>query len=334
MKKEWDIEVNGVAMYRQVKRLKNMKQHLKKLSWKNGNLFENVKKLKEELKIAQLEVDKFPFDPVIKANEANLLDKYIEAVDDEEKLLFQMAKIDWISKGDKNSSYFHKVVMGKKHTNRVMSICDEQGNIFEGEEVARKFVEHFQSFLGKKDIVEDMSNMEDLFTSKLSETEAIGMIREVTDNEIKEAVFEIGDMKAPGPDGFSSVFFKKSWGVIGADVCAAIKEFFITGKLLKEINATVITLVPKTQQPLKVSEFRPISCCNVIYKMISKILTNRIKDGLHKIVNLNQSAFIPGRLIQDNLLITQELLKGYNRKNGPKRCALKIDIAKAYDTVD
>ncbi|GJW17457.1 RNA-directed DNA polymerase, eukaryota, reverse transcriptase zinc-binding domain protein [Tanacetum coccineum] len=84
--------------------------------------------------------------------------------------------------------------------------------------------------------------------------------------------------------------------------------------------------------PNKVSDFRPIACCNVLYKCISKILTNRIKDGLSKVISLNQSAFIPGRHIQDNILIAQELLKGYNRKNGAKRCAMKIDIQKAYDT--
>ena len=87
-------------------------------------------------------------------------------------------------------------------------------------------------------------------------------------------------------------------------------------KLLGEINATVISLIPKVQQPNKVSDFRPIACCNVLYKCISKILTSRIKGALDKLVNFNQSAFIPGRIIQYNLMIAQELLKGYNCKNG------------------
>ncbi|GKA13247.1 hypothetical protein Tco_0692893 [Tanacetum coccineum] len=85
--------------------------------------------------------------------------------------------------------------------------------------------------------------------------------------------------------------------------------------------------------PNKVSDFMPIACCNVLYKCISKVLTNRIKKGLEMVVSSNQSAFISGRYIQDNILLTQELLKGYNRKNGPNRCALKIDLQKAYDTV-
>ncbi|GKD65042.1 RNA-directed DNA polymerase, eukaryota, reverse transcriptase zinc-binding domain protein [Tanacetum coccineum] len=102
--------------------------------------------------------------------------------------------------------------------------------------------------------------------------------------------------------------------------------------MLGEVNATLITMVPKIQHPTKVSEYRPIACCNVVYKCISKIISSRIQGCLDKLISINQSAFVPGRLIQDNLLITQELLKGYNRKKGPQRCALKIDIAKAYDT--
>ncbi|GJY05164.1 RNA-directed DNA polymerase, eukaryota, reverse transcriptase zinc-binding domain protein [Tanacetum coccineum] len=163
--------------------------------------------------------------------------------------------------------------------------------------------------------------------------EALSMIKEVSNDEIKKAMFDIADVKARGPDGYTTCFFKKAWCVVEKDICQAIKDFFVNGKLLKEINSTIISLVPKVSTPKKVSEFRPIACCNVICKCISKILTERIKSGLEKLLNVNQSAFIPGRQIYDNILITQELLRGYSRKSGPKRCALKIDLQKAYDTV-
>ncbi|GKB71907.1 RNA-directed DNA polymerase, eukaryota, reverse transcriptase zinc-binding domain protein [Tanacetum coccineum] len=130
------------------------------------------------------------------------------------------------------------------------------------------------------------------------------------------------------------IFSKKAWGFVGNDVYKAIKEFFINGKLLGEVNATVISLVPKIPTPNKVIDYRLISCCNVMYKCISKVLTNRIKDSLNKLVNKNQSAFIPGRLIQDNIMLIQELLIGYNRKSEGKSVAFKINIQKAYDTVN
>lgn len=149
-------------------------------------------------------------------------------------------------------------------------------------------------------------------------------MRGVIDTEIQDAIFDIGDIRASGPYVYSSKKFKKAWPIIGKDVCSTIREFFNNGKLLGELNATLITLIPKIKSPNKVSNFRPITCYNVLYKGISKIITNRIK--LVKLVSLNQSAFIPGRLIQDNILLTHELLKGYNRSGGVKRCAMKIDI--------
>ncbi|GJR43474.1 RNA-directed DNA polymerase, eukaryota, reverse transcriptase zinc-binding domain protein [Tanacetum coccineum] len=159
------------------------------------------------------------------------------------------------------------------------------------------------------------------------------MIAEVLDCEIKMAIFDIEDSKAPGPDGFTAAFFKKAWKVIGNDFCKAVKEFFRSGRMLGEINATLISLIPKVDTPNKVTDFRPIACCNVLYKCISKVITNRIKPVLGMLVSNNQCAFIPGRSIQDNILLTQELMKGYNRKGGPKRVAIKIDLHKAYDTV-
>nr|GEW30868.1 RNA-directed DNA polymerase, eukaryota, reverse transcriptase zinc-binding domain protein [Tanacetum cinerariifolium] len=155
-----------------------------------------------------------------------------------------------------------------------------------------------------------IDNPDTLFLNKLSKIEAEYMVEEITNKEIKEAMFGIGNEKSPNPDGFTTMFFKKSWDIMGMDVCGAVKEFFNSNKLLGEINATLITFVLKIQQPNKVSDYRPIACCNVIYKCISNIITKRLQGCLEKLVSINQSAFVPGRLIQDNLLITQELLKG------------------------
>ncbi|GKA16408.1 RNA-directed DNA polymerase, eukaryota, reverse transcriptase zinc-binding domain protein [Tanacetum coccineum] len=128
-------------------------------------------------------------------------------------------------------------------------------------------------------------------------------------------------------------FFKKAWSIFGKDVCKTVKEFFNSGRMLGELNATLISLVPKVQTPNKVTDFRHIACCNVLYKCISKVITNRIKHVFGLLVSSNQSAFIFERNIQDNILLTQELMKGYNRKVGPKRIALKIDLKKAYDII-
>ncbi|GKF60173.1 hypothetical protein Tco_0176959, partial [Tanacetum coccineum] len=115
------------------------------------------------------------------------------------------------------------------------------------------------------------------------------MVRPVSNKEIKDDIFDIDSSKASGPDGYTSEFLKKSWDVIGNEVCLVVKEFFRNGKLLGEVNATLIALIPKVSTPNKVSEFRPIACCNVIYKCLSKILTNRIKNGLDKIIHIREA---------------------------------------------
>ncbi|GJX40548.1 RNA-directed DNA polymerase, eukaryota, reverse transcriptase zinc-binding domain protein, partial [Tanacetum coccineum] len=156
---------------------------------------------------------------------------------------------------------------------------------------------------------------------------------DVTNEEIKEAIYSIEDNKASGPDGYSSKFFKAAWMVIGKDVCAAIKEFFTSGKLLGELNTTLISLVPKSKAPARVIDYLPISCCNIVYQGISKVITNRLKTVLNELVDVNQSAFISGRQISDNILLAQEFLKGYNWEYVTGCCAFKIDIMKAYDNV-
>lgn len=197
-----------------------------------------------------------------------------------------------------------------------------------------QFLEHFKKFLRTKDIVAELHNDHVEFTNNLTTEEAESLVRQVSDDEVKYAIFDIEDSKAPGPDGFTAKFFKAAWGIVGKEVCLAVQEFFSSGKILGELNATLISLVPKIPTLNKVFDFRHIACCNILYKCISKVITNRIKGVLGKLVNENQSAFIVGRQITNNVLLAQELLRGYNRKQKVKKCALKIDLQKAYDTLD
>ena len=157
--------------------------------------------------------------------------------------------------------------------------------------------------------------------------------KEVLEDEIKETLFSLFDNKAPGPDGFNAFFFKRAWSVIGHDVLNAIKSFFKSGRILKELNGTAIALIPKVPNPDKLKDFRPISCCTIIVKCFSKIVANRLKEVLPGLVGPQQTAFIRGRRIGDNVLLAQELLRNYHRDKGTPRCALKVDLMKAYDRV-
>ncbi|KAL9241026.1 hypothetical protein vseg_015186 [Gypsophila vaccaria] len=156
----------------------------------------------------------------------------------------------------------------------------------------------------------------------------------VSGKEIKEAVFDIPDNKSPGPDGYTSRFYKDAWPVIGHSVIQAVQDFFLHKQLLKQINATNLIMIPKCANPSNVSQFRPIACCNVLYKIISKILCSRLARVLPQLVDHNQGAFIKDRNIQENILICQDLIKMYEKPNSSPKCLLKVDMQKAYDTIE
>ncbi|KAL0455418.1 UNVERIFIED_CONTAM: hypothetical protein Slati_0881000 [Sesamum latifolium] len=117
--------------------------------------------------------------------------------------------------------------------------------------------------------------------------------------------------KSPGPDGYSSGFFKVALPIVGDEVTRAVLDFFHNGKLLRQVNATLLVLIPKVQAPSHVSDFRPISCCNVLYKVITKIIAQRLSLILDYLVSPSQNDFVPGRSIGDNALLAQELFTGY-----------------------
>ena len=133
--------------------------------------------------------------------------------------------------------------------------------------------------------------------------------------DIKHALFTIDDAKAPRPDGFSPCFFKKSWDVIGEDFCLAMQNFFESGALLKQINHSIIALIPKSANASYALDFHSISCCNVIYKVIAKILAMRLSHALATIISPMQNAFLGGRLMADNIHLVQEFLRNYERKH-------------------
>jgi hypothetical protein len=162
------------------------------------------------------------------------------------------------------------------------------------------------------------------------------LCKDFSPDEIGDALFQIGPLKAPRPDGFPGRFFQRDWALPKEDIVPAVQKNFETGNMPEGVNDTCIVLIPKIADPESMKDFRPISLCNVIYKTVSKCIVNRLRPLLQDIISSNQSAFIPGRMITDNALLAFECLHAINTsKDGRSEfCAYKLDLSKAYDRVD
>uniref|UniRef100_A0A803PM67 Reverse transcriptase domain-containing protein n=1 Tax=Cannabis sativa TaxID=3483 RepID=A0A803PM67_CANSA len=169
--------------------------------------------------------------------------------------------------------------------------------------------------------------------NRLNNEQQLRLIKPFSNKEIKGALFSIPSNKSPGPDGFNSEIFKVLWSEIGTEVCLAVKSFFSTRAIPVQFNETMISLVPKVEIPQKEIDYRPIACCSTIYKCITKLICKRLAEVLPDSVPQNQGAFI-NRSIAHNILIFQDLIKSYGKKGVSLRCAIKIDLSKAYDTID
>jgi hypothetical protein len=160
--------------------------------------------------------------------------------------------------------------------------------------------------------------------------------QEYTAEEVETAIKQMAPLTAPGLDGLPPLFYHTFWSFIGGDVTSAVLSSLNSGKILQSINHTYITLIPKVKSPENITEFRPISLCNVVYKIISKVIANRLKLIMPHVISDTQSSFVPGRLITNNTLVTFETLHHMkHHMHGRKgSMALKLDMSKAYDRVE
>lgn len=184
--------------------------------------------------------------------------------------------------GDNNTQYFHKKMAAHKLRNKILSINDGNGiRLEDPADVKKEVVSFYVQLLGTSfsNRLEATDVLNGLVVAKVPMEYHAALTSLACAEEIKSAMFSIGGDKAPGPDGYNAVFFQKNWGVVGPDVVLAVQSFFVTGGMPKGWNATVLTLVPKVAAPTSMKEYRPIACCNVLYKCITKVLANRMQPA-------------------------------------------------------
>lgn len=246
----------------------------------------------------------------------------------EEYLWKEKSKEKWMEDGD------HNTMIGRRY-NHIASIQNgEHTTTTSFETIWEVFKDYFGKLFTSNE-PEFPDEFEGLFPKSLSNLDYADLEDIPSSDEIRGIVFSMSNGKSPGPDGLSLLFYKFYCDIIHAKVVKAVQLFFLNDYLIRPLNHTYITLIPKKDNPNLVEHYRPISLCNVVYKIILKILANRIKLLLGKIISPYQSAFILGRTMNDNVITYHEFMHHINRKKGSLNLmAVKINLAKAYDKVE
>lgn len=309
-------------------RINNLAGSLKIWCKKKKPLQQELSNLEEQIKQIQMK----PWDDQDHNLEASLTARYEQTMTKLTDFYMQRAKKQWIKDGDRNTAFFHRAIIKRKRRNTIASVKDENDVLqCMPDKISNTFVNYFRSIFASSHAnngrpyicTQPLTNTND-FTYSIPD-----------DKEILETLKEMKRNASPGPDGFNVEFYLATWDWIGQDVIQLVRSFFQTGIMPAHINDTHIALIPKKLVPLIPADYRPISLCNVIYKIIAKCIANRLKPQLPDYIHASQEAFIEGRRISNNIIIAQEITHSFSLSSWKNKAfMLKIDLAKAFDRLE
>lgn len=294
------------------------------------------------MKLVQEKLDALmgaPFNPDQFAEQNALRIRFIELLSLDEAYWRQRSHVLWLKDGDRNSAFFHRRASNRRSRNKIKGLNDENGDWISNPAAVSGILARYYDHIFKSEGVDDHDAMSEVLQTiqpRVTTSMNDSLVAHYTDEEIKQALFQMHPSNSPGPDGMSPFFYKKYWHVVHHDVCLAVRNFLQTGSLFHQSNFTHLTLIPKIKEPKLASDLRLIVLCNVVYKIASKVLANRLKVILPQIISPLQSAFVPGRLISDNTLVATEVAHFMHklRRQSEGFFSLKLDISKAYDGLE
>ena len=240
-----------------------------------------------------------------------------ELLHQEEVFWKQRSKAIWLPAGDKNTKFFHQRASHRRRQNHINGLHDGQGVWLTDEGRVAIIAEEYYRELFTSNNPMHMDKVLDSVDRVVTDGMNESLVQPYTEEEVRTALFQMHPSKTPGPNGMSPFFFQKYWHIVGQDVTSAVLSSLHSGRCLRKMNFTHIVLVPKVNDPQHITEFRPISLSNVVSRIVSTVLVNRLKTILPNVILDSQSAFVLGRLIIDNTTVAFEMLhRMRNRRRG------------------
>jgi hypothetical protein len=219
------------------------------------------------------------------AQEKELESQLCELFEREEIMARQRSRVEWLKEGDRNSAFFHARATARKNTNRIDVLVREDGSRFEDQKEIRSVTHNLceQLFTSEPNLV--MEPVLDAIHVKVDIQMNECLCAPYSNVEIKEALFQMGPTKAPSPDGFLALFYQVHWDFIQHEIFGAIQSFLNGLEIPEGFCDSVIILIPKVSRAKHLSKFSPLSLCNVIYKLASKVVANRLKVILPQVIS-------------------------------------------------
>ena len=254
----------------------------------------------------------------------------------EEEMWHERSRNNWLKAGDKNTLFFHTKASNRHQRNTINRIMDDNNMWHDDmEQVGQIFMGYFdQLFTTSRPKV--VGELIDALHAKVTDRMNYSLIQDFQAGEVEKALKQMHPLTAPGPDSMPPLFYHHLWPTVKSIVINIALDFLNHGIAPPKFHDTHIVLIPKTKNLERVTYYKPISLCNVAYKIASKVVTNMMKSVLQEIIGENQSAFVAERLITDNVLVAHEMMNHISKKRKGKcgEMAVKLDMSKAYDRVE
>ena len=226
----------------------------------------------------------------------------------EDAMWCQRSRLTWFQEGDRNTRFFHTKTSARYKKNLIEGLMDANGVWQEEEQIIEEIVVDYYKNLFTTSNPRNFNEILEAVETKVSPSRNHMLNRDFTTREVEQALKQMHPQKASGPDGMPPLFFQHFWSISGEEVTKTVLDFLNLGIFPPNFNETHIVLIPKVNDPKIVTDFRPISLCNVVYKIASKAIANRLKKILPTIISDTQSAFVNGRLITDNVIVAFEAM--------------------------
>ncbi|XP_031101801.1 uncharacterized protein LOC116005700 [Ipomoea triloba] len=308
----------------------------KSLLWNRndfGNIFKRKQKLITAIQNVQNRSD-FTVSRDLQTRERFLINDLNEVLDQEEAFWFQKSRVDWIKDGDRNTRFYQNAAVIRRNKNRIRFLKINGSWTDNHSSLSSHITDFFTSLFCRVDTNDAAVLTPVAEEHTISSTQAGGLCRQVSLEEVRKAVFGMKKYGSPGPDGIPAIFYQHFWSEVGPSLTRMVNQALVSGTIETSLLKAFMTLIPKKEVPETAADFRPITLLNVAFKAISKVLVNRLRPIMCKLIGPHQNSCLPGRSTMDNVILTQEVIHTMSSKKGKKGFMIvKVDLHKAYDSV-